>query len=45
MQFTWINARKEAIGFYEKMDYQLKGLSFEIKGAGEHAVMFKKLRN
>ncbi|MFV8344816.1 GNAT family N-acetyltransferase [Flavobacterium sp. ZB4P13] len=38
----WFNARKEAVGFYEKMGYQVKGLPFEIKGVGEHIVMFKK---
>nr|WP_314896315.1 GNAT family N-acetyltransferase [uncultured Flavobacterium sp.] len=39
----WFNARKEAIGFYEKMEYQVKGLPFEILGVGEHVVMFKKM--
>lgn len=38
----WFNARKEAVGFYEKMGYQVKGLPFDIKGVGEHIVMFKK---
>jgi GNAT superfamily N-acetyltransferase len=41
----WFNARKEAIGFYEKMRYKVKGLPFQIKGVGEHVVMFKKTNN
>lgn len=41
----WFNARKAAVGFYEKMGYRVKGLSFEIKGVGEHIVMFKNLNN
>jgi GNAT superfamily N-acetyltransferase len=39
----WFNARKEAVGFYTKMGYQIKGLPFEIKGVGEHIVMFKDI--
>ncbi|MFV8325155.1 GNAT family N-acetyltransferase [Flavobacterium sp. ZS1P14] len=41
----WFNARKEAIGFYEKMEYQVKGFPFEIKGVGEHVVMFKTMNS
>ena len=26
----WLNARKEAVSFYEKMAYQKKGMPFEI---------------
>ncbi len=39
----WFNARKEAVGFYEKMAYQKKGMPFEIENIGEHVVMFKNL--
>lgn len=39
----WFNARKKAIGFYTKMEYQTKGLPFEIKGVGEHIIMFKAI--
>ena len=39
----WFNARKEAVGFYKKMGYQTKGVPFEIKGVGEHIVMFKDI--
>ena len=41
----WFNARIEAIGFYEKMGYQKKGIPFEINGIGEHVLMFKNIRN
>jgi GNAT superfamily N-acetyltransferase len=41
----WFNARKEAIGFYEKMEYQVKGLPFEIKGVGAHVVMVKTMNS
>lgn len=40
----WFNARTEATGFYEKMNYQKIGSSFEIKEVGEHFVMFKKIK-
>mgnify|MGYP003606568826 CR=1 FL=1 len=39
----WFNARMEAVGFYTKMGYQSKGLSFEIKGVGKHIIMFKTI--
>lgn len=41
----WFNARKIAIGFYQKMGYQVIGIPFEIKEVGEHIVMFKNLGN
>ncbi|TDD78689.1 GNAT family N-acetyltransferase [Flavobacterium caseinilyticum] len=41
----WFNAREAAIGFYQKMGYQVKGLPFEIKNVGKHIVMFKEISN
>lgn len=41
----WFNARKNAVGFYEKTDYQIIGGAFEIADVGIHYVMYKKLRN
>lgn len=41
----WFNARKKAVGFYEKLDYQIIGEAFEIEDVGTHYVMYKKLRN
>lgn len=43
VNLIWFNARKEAVGFYEKMGYQVKGLPFVIPEVGEHIVMFKKM--
>lgn len=45
VDLIWFNARMEAIGFYEKMGYQIKGIPFEIPDVGEHIVMFKKNKN
>ncbi len=42
VDFIWFNARVEAIGFYEKMGYQKKGLTFDIPDVGEHIIMFKR---
>jgi GNAT superfamily N-acetyltransferase len=42
-QLIWFNARTAAIGFYEKMGYQKKGLPFEIDGIGTHFLMFKNI--
>lgn len=39
----WFNARTAAVGFYEKMDYQILGEPFDIKDVGEHYLMYKKL--
>ena len=39
----WFNARTEAIDFYKKMKYQTIGKPFDIKGVGEHLLMFKKI--
>ena len=43
LHLIWFNARKEAIGFYEKMGYKTEGKSFEIKDVGEHIIMFKNI--
>ncbi|MFV5691503.1 GNAT family N-acetyltransferase [Flavobacterium sp. LT1R49] len=45
VNLIWLNARKEAIHFYEKMGYQVKGLPFEINGVGEHVIMFKTMNS
>ena len=45
VDLIWFNARTEAIGFYEKMEYQKEGTPFEIPDVGEHIVMFKKNKN
>ena len=43
VELIWFNARVEAVGFYEKMGYHIKGIPFEIPDVGEHIIMFKKI--
>ena len=40
----WCNARKIAIGFYERHGWRVVGDEFDIPLAGPHRVMTKKLR-
>ncbi len=37
----WFNARKVAVGFYEKLGYCSVGHFFDVGQIGEHIVMFK----
>ena len=39
----WFNARKTAIGFYEKSGYGILGDSFEIPDVGPHYILFKAI--
>lgn len=45
IDFIWFNAREKAVGFYQKMQYEIIGNSFDIPGVGIHYVMWKKLRS
>jgi len=38
----WFNARKTALGFYEKLGYRIIGDPFEIENVGIHYLMYKK---
>ena len=40
---VWFNARQNAIGFYQKLGYEIIGDSFEIPEVGTHFVMWKRL--
>lgn len=42
-KLIWFNAREIAVGFYQKLGYQVWGGPFEISGVGKHFMMFKKL--
>jgi GNAT superfamily N-acetyltransferase len=42
-KIIWFNARKTAIGFYERQAYHKIGDSFEIADIGIHFVLFKKV--
>ena len=39
----WFNARTTAVGFYQKMGYEIVGSAFEINEVGPHFLMFKYL--
>jgi GNAT superfamily N-acetyltransferase len=39
----WMNARIKAVGFYEKLGYDIHGDTFEIQGVGIHFKMSKKI--
>ena len=41
----WFNARINAVGFYEKLEYKIIEDAFEIEDVGTHYIMYKKLRN
>ena len=43
VELIWFHARTAAVGFYQKLNYQPQGESFDIKDVGEHYLMFKKL--
>jgi ribosomal protein S18 acetylase RimI-like enzyme len=38
----WFNARTTAVGFYQKMGYEIVGSEFEINEVGPHFLMYKK---
>ena len=40
---VWCNARKNAVGFYEKVGFEIISEEFEIEGVGPHFLMIKKL--
>ena len=40
----WFNARTTAVGFYQKMGYEIVGSEFEINEVGPHFLMFKKFK-
>lgn len=42
-ELIWFNARENAVGFYQKMGYEIIGNAFDIPGVGIHYVMWKKL--
>jgi ribosomal protein S18 acetylase RimI-like enzyme len=45
IDLIWFNARENAVGFYQKMGYEIIGNSFDIPDVGIHYVMWKKLRS
>lgn len=43
VSLLWFNARINAVPFYEKLGYHIKGDSFEIPLIGKHYKMYKQL--
>ena len=43
VEVLWMNARINAVPFYEKQGYHKRGTEFEIAGIGPHYVMHKRL--
>lgn len=43
VKVVWCNARKSAVGFYEKAGFEIVGQEFEIKDIGPHFLMKKVL--
>jgi GNAT superfamily N-acetyltransferase len=39
----WCNARIGAVGFYEKVGFEVRGEEFNIEGVGPHVLMYKKI--
>lgn len=42
-RLIWFNARTSAVGFYQKMGYEIIGSEFEIKAVGPHFLMCKQI--
>lgn len=40
----WFNARILAVGFYQKLGYQIIGDPFDIGDIGQHYVLFKRVK-
>ena len=40
----WFNAREIAVGFYQKLGYEIFGNAFEIPRVGPHYIMLKSLQ-
>jgi GNAT superfamily N-acetyltransferase len=42
-ELIWFNARENAVPFYEKLDFHIRGTAFEIEGVGTHFLMYRFL--
>lgn len=43
VELLWCDARKVALGFYEKMGFKIKGDFYEIPIIGKHKLMYKRI--
>ena len=41
VEVIWFNARKNAVPFYEKLGFHIKGTAFEIETVGTHYLMYR----
>lgn len=41
---VWCNARKNAIGFYQKVGFEAASDEFDIPGIGPHVLMYKSIK-
>ena len=44
-EVIWFNAREVAVGFYQKLGYEVIGAPFDIADIGPHFIMFRNLQN
>lgn len=45
VELLWCDARKIALGFYEKMGFNVIGDFYEVRNIGPHKLMYKLIRN
>ena len=43
VRLLWCNARRQAVGFYEKLGWTVTGEPFDVEGIGAHSLMIKRL--
>jgi len=43
LDLIWMNARKNAVPFYEKSGFHIYGTAFEIEGIGTHFLMYRSI--
>lgn len=43
VNLIWLNARKNAVPFYEKTGFHIYGTAFEIEGIGTHFLMYRSI--
>ncbi|CAM1346544.1 GNAT family N-acetyltransferase [Tenacibaculum crassostreae] len=43
ISFLWCNARKEAVGFYESLNFKIIGEEFDVQKVGLHCKMMTEL--
>lgn len=44
IDYLWCNARKEAVGFYQKLGFEIYGSPFNLPLIGIHFIMYRPLK-